>query len=185
MKTRKLTYSALLIAICIATGNVIYIPVGTAKCFPVQHIVNVIAAVILGPWYAVAIAFCVSLMRNLMGTGTLLAFPGSMIGAFLAAIVFRYTHKPSLAVVGEIFGTGIIGGLAAYPIAAFIMGKETALFFYIVPFLLSTVVGSIIAYALLTALRRMKVLDLHAGMNAAANTDKTDKIDKIDTSSKD
>lgn len=159
MKTKKLTYSALLIAICIATGNIIYIPVGASKCFPVQHIINVIAAVVLGPSYGIAIAFVVSLMRNILGTGTLLAFPGSMIGAFFAGIMFKYTRRPLFAVIGEIIGTGIIGGLAAYPIAAYIMGKHTAVLFYVIPFLVSTIGGSIIAYIIINILKRLKILD--------------------------
>ncbi len=159
MKTKKLTYAALLTAICVVAGNFIYIPVGASKCFPVQHIVNVIAAVTLGPAYAVSMAFCVSLIRNILGTGTLLAFPGSMIGAFLAAILFKYTGKKYLAVAGEIFGTGVLGGIVAYPVAAYIMGKSVAFFFYVVPFLISTTGGSIIAYILLKALEMSKVID--------------------------
>ena len=64
------------------------IPVGASKCFPIQHLVNVIAGVFLGPWYAMGSAFITSLIRNIMGTGSLLAFPGSMCGAFLCGLVF-------------------------------------------------------------------------------------------------
>lgn len=163
MKTKKLTFSAILTAICIVVGNIIYIPVGAAKCFPVQHIVNVVAAVTLGPGYAVAMAFCVSVVRNIMGTGTLLAFPGSMIGALLAGIVFKYSKQKLLAVVGEIIGTGIIGGIVAYPIAAYMMGKSVAFFFYVVPFLISTTGGSILAYLILKALEPTKIFNLNQG----------------------
>ena len=47
----------------------------------------------LGPWYAVLQAFLSSTLRNLMGTGTLFAYPGSMIGALLAAFVYSKTKK--------------------------------------------------------------------------------------------
>ena len=43
----------------------------------------------LGPGYAVGIAFGSSLLRNLLGWGTLLAFPGSMFGALLAGLFYR------------------------------------------------------------------------------------------------
>jgi len=43
MQTKKLTFSALLVAIGVMAGNIIYIPVGAAKCFPVQHTINVIS----------------------------------------------------------------------------------------------------------------------------------------------
>ena len=32
-----------------------------------QHMVNVLCAVFLGPWYGVGVAFCASLIRNLVG----------------------------------------------------------------------------------------------------------------------
>ena len=151
MKTRKMTLSSLLIAIGVIAGNLIFIPVGAAKCFPIQHTINILSAVLLGPGYSVAIAFCISLLRNILGTGSLLAFPGSMIGALLAGILYRKTNKTSFAIAGEIFGTGILGGLVAFPIATLIMGKNVAALFFVVPFLISTIGGSIIAYLLMKA----------------------------------
>ena len=102
----------------------------------------------------VAMAFCTSLIRNLMGTGSLLAFPGSMAGAFLGAFLFRKTGRFVLAYAGEIIGTGIIGAMLCYPVAVLLMGKEIALFFYVVPFLTSTVCGTAMAVVLLEILRR-------------------------------
>lgn len=151
MRTRKMTLSSLLIAIGVITGNMIFIPVGAAKAFPVQHTINVISAILLGPGYGVAIAFCISLLRNILGTGSLLAFPGSMIGALLAGILYTRTNKKSLAIAGEIFGTGILGGLMAFPIAYFVMGKAVGALFFVTPFLLSTMGGSVIAYFLIKA----------------------------------
>ena len=81
MQTRKLTSAALLIAIGTLSAHFIYIPAGVSKCFPVQHAINVMGAVLLGPDYAVAIGFIIACLRNMLGTGSLLAFPGSMIGA--------------------------------------------------------------------------------------------------------
>lgn len=149
MKTRNLTLAALLIAIGTLTGHLISIPVGVSKCFPVQHTINVLSAVLLGPIYAVGNAFCISLLRNILGTGSLLAFPGSMIGALFAGILYKVSKKNVCAVLGEIFGTGIIGGLLAFPIAKFIMGSEHGAFFFVVPFLISTIGGSIIGYLVL------------------------------------
>ena len=72
-----------------------------------------------------------------------------MVGVFLASILYRKFKKIEVAVVGEVIGTGIIGALLAYPIAAILLGKEVALFVYIAPFSLSSIVGSIIAYIIL------------------------------------
>jgi len=161
MKTKKITISSMLIAIGVIVGSIIFIPVGVSKCFPVQHTINVLAAVILGPGYAVAIAFCISLLRNILGTGSLLAFPGSMIGALLAGILYKRCKSNLMAVAGEIFGTGILGGLLAFPIANFIMGKNVGALFFITPFLISTVGGSLIAFFILRVLDLKKLTKLN------------------------
>ncbi|MDF2504849.1 energy coupling factor transporter S component ThiW [Clostridium sp.] len=153
MKVKRLTLSALFIAIGVLGGTAIYIPVGVSKCYPIQHAVNVLAAIILGPFYSLAIAFCISLLRNFMGTGSLLAFPGSMIGAFIAGILYMKFKKPVAAAIGEVFGTGILGSLVAVPIANLIMGQNVGAFVYIIPFLLSTTGGSIIGYVIIKALQ--------------------------------
>lgn len=149
MQVKKLTLSALLVALGTLTSNLVYVPVGIAKCYPVQHTINVLSAVLLGPGYALGNAFTISLLRNMLGTGSLLAFPGSMLGALLAAIVFFRTGNQFYAVLGEIVGTGILGSLAAYPVAKYVLGKEVVALFFLVPFLISTIGGSIIGYLLL------------------------------------
>jgi energy coupling factor transporter S component ThiW len=160
MKTRKITLASLFIAIGVIAGNLIFIPVGVSKCFPVQHTINVLSALILGPGYGVAIAFCISLLRNILGTGSLLAFTGSMIGAFLAGILYKKTKNVLWSMAGEIFGTGIIGGLLAFPIAKIIMGKDVAATFFVAPFLISSVGGSILAYILVKVLNFSRLFNL-------------------------
>jgi len=159
MNTKKLTLSALFVAVGTLTGNIFYIPVGVAKCFPVQHAINVLSAIILGPWYALLNAFVISLLRNILGTGSLLAFPGSMIGAFLAGIVYMKTANSRLTLLGEVIGTGLLGAVAAFPIANLLMGKNVAVYAFVIPFMVSTVGGSIIGYIILKALERTKVLN--------------------------
>ena len=62
--------------------------------------------------------------------------------------------------MGEIFGTGIIGGMLSYPISAFIMGNsKAALFTFVVPFLVSTCGGTLIAIVITVALRQMGFLE--------------------------
>lgn len=156
MDTKKLTISAMLISIGVVLGNIIYIPVGVSKCFPMQHTINVLSAILMGPFYSTGIAFLISLLRNMLGTGSLLAFPGSMIGAFLAGILYSRTKNKYIAALGEIVGTGVIGGLMAFPIAKYIMGKEIAALFFVYPFLLSTVGGTIIGLVILKAIISIK-----------------------------
>lgn len=161
MKTKnvkKLTASGMFVALILVLSG-FYIPVGASKCFPVQHMVNVLAAVLLGPWWGVGIAFAASLFRNLMGTGTLLAFPGSMVGALCCGLCWRFSGKLFPAYLAEIFGTGVIGGLLAFPVAKLFMGKEAALFAYVLPFLVSTAGGTILAAVLVAILAKTKALD--------------------------
>lgn len=146
--TKKIVLSGILIAIATVLGTV-SIPILGAKASPIQHFINVIAGITLGPVYGVSCAFISSLLRNILGTGSLLAFPGSMVGVFFVAIMYKRFKNIELSVIGEVIGTGIIGALLAYPLASFVLGKEVALFVYIVPFTISSLVGSIIAYIIL------------------------------------
>ncbi len=181
---KKTVTAAMLAALTVALSG-FYIPIGVSKCYPIQHMVNVLCAVFLGPGYGVMAAFCTSLIRNLMGTGSLLAFPGSMVGALLCGInvlcavflgpgygvmaafctslirnlmgtgsllafpgsmvgallcgiLYEKTGKLLPTYLGEVIGTGILGGMLCYPVAVVLMGKEAALFTYVMPFLMST-----------------------------------------------
>lgn len=157
---RKLALAAVLAAVAVA-GSLFSFPVLGSRCAPVQHMVNITCAVFLGPLYGVAAAFVSSLLRNLLGLGTLMAFPGSMIGALLCGIAYRLTKNLPATLMAEVFGTGILGGLCAYPVAILLMGKpaaEIAFYAYIVPFLVSTVGGSIIAGILIFALKQSGAL---------------------------
>lgn len=157
--TYKLVLSGLLIAIATIFGT-FSIPILGARISPVQHFINVVSAITLGPAFAVINAFCASFLRNIFGTGSLLAFPGSMIGAFLAGILYKKFKSPLLSVIGEVVGTGIIGALVAYPIASLFLGKEGALFIYIVPFTLSSFAGAIMAYILISVPSIKKILHI-------------------------
>ena len=157
---RKLTIAGVLVAVAVV-GSLFSIPVLGAKCSPVQHMVNVLGAVLLGPWYALGMGFAAALIRNVLGLGSLLAFPGSMIGALLCGLVYHKTKNIFATMVGEVFGTSILGGLCAYPVAIFLMGKsagDIAFYAYIVPFLISTAVGSIIAGVLVYSLQHSGAL---------------------------
>ena len=114
--TKKLALAGVLCAVAVV-GSMFSFPVFGSKCAPVQHMVNVLCAVLLGPWYGVGAAFVASLLRNLLG----------------------------------------LGSLMAWPVAILFMGKaagDIAFYAYIVPFLVSTVGGSIIAGIILFALEK-------------------------------
>ena len=159
IKLKKLVLTAVFAAVAVV-GSLFSFPVFGSKCAPVQHLINVLCAVILGPGYGVAAAFVSSLIRNLLGLGTLLAFPGSMCGALLAGLLYHYIKKLPAAYIGEVFGTAVIGGMLSYPVAAFIMGSNgAALFTFVVPFLISTAGGTLLAVLITVPLKQTGVLD--------------------------
>ena len=64
---KKTVTAAMLVALTVSLSS-FAIPIGASKCYPVQHLVNVVCAVFLGPGYGVMAAFCTSFIRNLLGT---------------------------------------------------------------------------------------------------------------------
>ena len=158
-EVKKLVVAAMFVALAVSLSTFSF-PIGASKCFPIQHMVNVLSAVFLGPWYGVLVAFCTSLIRNLLGTGTLLAFPGSMVGALCCGLVYKISRKFIPTYIAEVVGTGILGGIIAFPVASLVMGKEAALFTYVVPFLVSTVGGTVIAALLITVLYKTHAINI-------------------------
>lgn len=155
---KKMTVTAIFAAIAVV-GSLFSFPVFGSKCAPIQHLVNVLCAVTVGPWWGLAQAFIASLIRNLLGLGSPLAFPGSMCGALLGGLLYKYGKKLPFAYVGEIAGTGIIGGMLSYPIAYFVMGNQAAaLFTFVVPFLISTCGGTIIAMVITLPMQKSGLL---------------------------
>jgi energy coupling factor transporter S component ThiW len=154
MRSRDVSKAVILVAMAVALSP-FFIPVGISRCFPAQHMINVIAAVLLGPVYAVAIALASAIIRNLLGLGTLLAFPGGMIGALLAGILYKSTRNIYAAGLGEIIGTGIFGSLAAiYIVGPMLLGKTIAVSALMVAFSVSTIGGSIVGIVALHLLQR-------------------------------
>lgn len=155
ISTKKIIVSGIFVALAVA-GSLFSVPVAGSKCAPVQHMVNVMSAVFLGPWYGIVIAFLASLIRNLMGIGSFMAFPGSMVGALFCGIAYHVTKKLSITCIAEAVGTGFFGGILAYPVAKFLMGiSPESMFVFVIPFLISTVVGSVIAFIVLKSMEKM------------------------------
>jgi energy-coupling factor transport system ATP-binding protein len=155
METRRIARAIILVAMGVAISPFTSIPIGIAKINPAQHFVNVVGAVLLGPWWAVGIALIIGILRNALGTGTLLAFPGGMIGAFLAGLAYRYSRSIYFGALGEIIGTGLLGAIAsALIVAPVLMGRPMALGALIIAFSGSTIAGSIIGVLALNLLDR-------------------------------
>lgn len=168
-KIQKMTMTATIAAITTVSSSLIFIPIGIAKIFPIQHLANVLSAVLLGPWYAVSQAFLSSTLRNMMGTGSVFAYPGSMIGALLAGLLYQKTKKIGFSALGEVIGTGVIGAVATYPISTLLLGQEATLFGFLPAFMVSSFTGAILGYGLLRVLIKNKAIGGYIDENSINN----------------
>ncbi len=127
---------------------------------PMAHLINITAAVFLGPVDAFLVAVMIGVLRMaLMGIPPL-ALTGAVFGALLSGILYRASkRKIWAAVLGEIIGTGIIGAIVSYPVMAFLWGREGLTWLFYVPsFICGTLIGGSIAALLLYQLQRAGVL---------------------------
>lgn len=161
VNTKRFAATAVFTAIAVILSP-FFIPVGITKCYPAQHLVNAITGVLLGPMWALMQALATSVIRNVQGTGSPFAFPGSMFGALFVGLLYWLTGKKYLeAALIEIVGTGIVGALVSWAVFTPIffpenVGKLTAMFF-ITAFSVSSIAGTIIGYLVLQALKRVGV----------------------------
>ena len=155
------TFRMVMLAMMVAIGVVISPILRIEGMCPTAHLINIVCSVLMGPWYSLLCATMIGVIRMLFMGIPPLALTGAVFGAFLSGVFYRLSGgKIICAVLGEIFGTGIIGGMLSYPIAALLMNSDTAaLFTYVVPFLISTCGGTIIAIIVTLPLKKSGLLD--------------------------
>ena len=150
--TKRVAFAAVMVAVTVVLSP-FYIPLGTTKCFPAQHMVNGIAGVLVGPWYAAAMALATGIIRNALNMGTLYAFPGGIPGALVVGLIHRYVKATDFASVAEPLGTVVIGATLSALILAPMQGHELTMYFFWVAFAASSIPGSILGLIVLKALR--------------------------------
>jgi len=147
------------------------IPIGPARVFPFQHMINVLVGILVGPLDAVVVAAIIGIIRNALGTGTVLAFSG-IFGGLIVGSLYRYVWRNDHVAWFESVGTVVVGGTLGYllllPVAqpttylGFMAGKPlakeflgfTGLFALWVSFGVSSIPGSALGLVVLRALRR-------------------------------
>ena len=154
VKDSKNVLKLVVMAMLIATGVVISPILRVEGMCPMAHLINIVCSVFLGPWYSLLCAALIGIIRMTMMGIPPLALTGAVFGAFLSGLFYRLSKgKLIFAVLGEVFGTGIIGAIASYPVMTFIMGREgLGWFFYVPSFIMGTLIGGSIAYLLLKKL---------------------------------
>lgn len=157
-RTEKIAVSALLAAIAVSLSG-FSIPVGPSRCFPIQHAVNVVAGVILGPWWALGAAVAASAARNLLGTGTILAFPGSAFGALAAGFAANAlpAGRRDFAALCEPLATGTAGAWVGTLLLASASAQSASYSFLATAFITSSIPGAGIGFALLRSLGCFKL----------------------------
>jgi energy coupling factor transporter S component ThiW len=155
MAARRLVLTAVFSALPVVLSYVPgAIPAAGARLLPWQHMVNAIAGVMVGPWYAALAATIAALLRNSLGVGTPLAFPGSIPGAVVVGLAFLVWRRSWVGLL-EPVGTGLIGAtIGSLLIAPWIMGRAIPLATLLPAFLASSVPGAILGVLVLRALER-------------------------------
>ncbi len=154
---RVLSFTALFAAIAVLVSGISF-PVGPTRVFPFQHTVNVVAAIVLGPWYGAVSATIAGIIRIMLGTGTIFALPGGIPGVVVAGIFYRLI-KNDLAALTEPVGTGPVGATLSALLVAPMVGAGGTFLFFQTAFLASSIPGSIIGFLLIRVLRRWADLE--------------------------
>lgn len=150
----------IVLSMLVALGVVISPILRIEGMCPMAHFINITCSVLLGPWYSLLCASLIAFIRmTCMGIPPL-AITGAVFGAFLSGVFYRLSKgKIVCAIIGEIFGTGIIGAIVSYPVMKFFMGTQgLTTFFYVPLFIGGTLIGGAIAFFFLMALRRTGML---------------------------
>lgn len=156
METNRHVLRLVFLAMLIGLGVVISPVLRVEGMCPMAHLINITCAVLLGPWQALLCATIIGVLRmTLMGIPPL-ALTGAVFGAVLSGVFYRASGGRLLAAVaGEVFGTGVIGAVASYPVMEIFYGRTGLSWMYYVPsFLCGTLIGGSIAFVLLTVLSR-------------------------------
>ncbi len=158
----KMALAAILVAVGVVIAPFFYIPFVTTKAYPGQHMVNTIAGVLLGPWWAAGIAIVIGLIRMSLGVGTIYSMPGGVPGGLVVGLVAWAIRKTGFkrvefAALAEPIGTALIGGtLALYVVAPFI-GDERLAAIGLIPlwglWAASSVTGSVLGFIILGVLQ--------------------------------
>ena len=159
MKNQKLL-KLVVLAMLIAIGVVISPLLRVEGMCPMAHLINIVCAVFLGPWYALLCAVIIGVLRMIFMGIPPLALTGAVFGAFLSGVFYRLSKGEIIfAVLGEVVGTGLIGSVVSYPVMTFLWGKTGLTpFFYVPSFICGTLIGGSLAFLFLRQLIKLNLL---------------------------
>jgi len=166
------TYRLVLSSIFVALGVSLSIfpgafPAGPTKVFPFQHMINVVAGILLGPLNAGVVAGLIGIIRIGIGTGTFFALPGGIPGALVVGLVYNYLVRKDTVALTEPLGTAIGALLSAFLVAPAIGAAQLPPFLgltaqwqlFTIFFLMSSIPGALMGYLVVLALKRRGVIE--------------------------
>ncbi len=176
LTAKKISLMIVLTALGVVLAPIAWFPFISTKAYPGQHLVNALAGVLLGPWWGAAVAILIGIVRNLLGIGTIYAFPGGVPGAVVVGLMYILTSRSNnrflrySAALFESVGTVLIGGtLSIFAVAPAVgdfkllgvieqLGVYSFLPIFWSGWALSSVPGSAVGYVLLLILDKMGVI---------------------------
>lgn len=176
VQVKKLAIVIVFSALGIAIAPISWFVVLGTKANPTQHTINAILGVLVGPFWSAVAAILIGTIRNVLGVGTIYAFPGGIPGGIVVGMAYwllkflRRSEKTSLiSALAEPIGTVLIGA----PIALFLVapwigtqslidlttneGLLIAFLFFGAGWTLSCVPGSIIGFSILLVLSKVGI----------------------------
>jgi energy coupling factor transporter S component ThiW len=177
---KKLVLVIIFSALGIALSPFSVFPVLGTMANPTQHMINAILGVLVGPFWSAIAAIFIGIMRNMLGTGTVYAFPGGIPGGIVVGAAYwllkrlkRNEKTRLISALTEPIGTLLIG----VPLALFLVAPLTSMQNYSIKLLdltanegsilsflilgfwwaLSCVPGSIIGFIILMILKRIGI----------------------------
>ncbi|MEM2929141.1 MAG: energy coupling factor transporter S component ThiW [Nitrososphaerota archaeon] len=169
---KKLTLSSILSVLALIISPFSWFAWGPTKAFPGQHLVNVIAGIILGPAYAIFIATIVGTIRIMLGIGTLFAYPGGIPGGLIVGLSYKFLRKIItkrkaiiIASLTEPIGTVLIGGTISWYIFDPLLGSILySKFLSLLPFyfgwILSSISGCLLGMIITLTLDKIGIIKL-------------------------
>lgn len=160
MNNSKKLLKMIVLAMMVAIGVVISPLLRVEGMCPMAHFINIVCAVILGPWYSLLCAAAIGIIRMATMGIPPLALTGAVFGAFFSGVFYRASKgNLLLAVLGEVIGTGIIGAVISYPVMSLLWNKEgLSWLFYVPSFVCGTLIGGSIAFVFLKKLSNAGML---------------------------
>lgn len=162
--------SSVFVAIAIVVSPVAWFAWGPTRAFPGQHMVNVLAGVMVGPLLASVCALTTGTVRIILGLGTIFAYPGGIPGGVMVGLLYKLLKNRVgirsailLASLGEPLGTVLVGGTVSWYVVDPLLGtglqsRFGALLVFYLGWTLSSISGCVVGVILLLALERLGVL---------------------------